>query len=73
MYDENVHSKVAIEASGITIIHPTIAEAKLWTEAAEKYAFVTWAKDAQNLGISAEATDKVLAEWKRLLKKYRTQ
>jgi TRAP-type C4-dicarboxylate transport system substrate-binding protein len=71
MYDENVHSKAAIEASGITITHPTIAESLLWTEAAEKYAFATWKKDAQNLGASAALADKVLTTWQALLKKYR--
>ena len=73
MYDENVHSKAAIEASGITINTPTIAESMQWTDASEMYAFATWKQNAIDLGIDGEVADEVLATWQDLLKKYRPE
>lgn len=73
MYDENVQSKPAIEASGITINHPTAEQSAAWDTAAVKYAFPTWAKMCQDLGYSEEVTDKVLEKWQELLEKYTTQ
>ena len=73
MYDENVHSKPAIEASGIKINQPTAEQSAAWDAAAVKYAFPTWAKMCQDLGYSKEVTDKILKKWQELIEKYMTQ
>jgi TRAP-type C4-dicarboxylate transport system substrate-binding protein len=73
MYDENVHSKPEIEASGITITHPTPEQSAAWEAACTKYAYPTWAKMCQDLGYSSEVTDKVMKKWQDLIKEYTTQ
>jgi TRAP-type C4-dicarboxylate transport system substrate-binding protein len=73
MYDENVHSTPIIEESGIKINTPTPEQSALWDNAARTYAFPTWETICTDLGVSEEATDKVLAMWESLIEKYTTQ
>ncbi len=56
-----------IEASNMKIIIPTAEESAQWEEAA-KCTFDKWTVDAKGLG--AANPEKVLEEWKRLIKKY---
>ncbi len=73
MYDENVHSKPEIEASGITITSPTAEQTAAWEAACAQYAYPTWAKMCQDLGYSSDVTDKVLKKWQDLIEEYTTQ
>jgi TRAP-type C4-dicarboxylate transport system substrate-binding protein len=73
MYDENVHSAPAIEASGITISHPTSAQSQAWVDACVKYSFPTWAKMCWDLGYSTAVTDKVIGTWYQFVNEMTTQ
>jgi TRAP-type C4-dicarboxylate transport system substrate-binding protein len=62
-----------IVSSGIKINIPTAEQTAAWEAACAKYAFPTWAKQAQDLGYSKDVTDKVLKKWQDLVKELATQ
>ncbi len=59
-----------VKKAGKKITYPTPEETAAWEKSSGEIVFSRWAKDAQDLGISAQATDKVLNAWKDLRKKY---
>jgi len=69
MKDLEAGRKVTLEA-GKKIINPTLAENELWAQAAEVASFKKWKEDAIALGADRQVTENVLAEWKKIRKKY---